>query len=359
MSMIKDVAQRANVSMATVSNVINNPAKVKDTTRARVLQAIADLNYEVDISEKEKRSKQLGTLGVIMEDIAVFNTPKIYTGICDAASEAGFNVLACNLGIVHNSQTLYIDEVICREAAQRAVNLLLSKNVNAIIYIGSQGREIRHITNGYSNGTPFVYAYCYSYDPNTASIIYDDEMITYQLITYLIENGHQKIGVIGGPQSGEHVRMRLSGYQRAMFDAKLLYNPNLLYFGDWENPDFGYQCIEPLLNQGISAVFCMNDMLAGGVIDYTHDHKINVPAQLSIVGFDNIAASETFYPKLTTVALPLNEIGRQAVVKAIKLLKTPKALADNDIVRIACSIVYRDSVANRLQGEYASREVAH
>lgn len=346
MATIKDIARLANVSIATVSNVINNTSKVKDTTRARVLQAISDLGYDTQISEKEKRSHMAGILGVIFEDIIVFNAPSIYAGICEAAGKVGFNVLACNLGLTDASQTGAFDELDYCEPARRAVNLLLSKDANAIIYVGSQCREVRHISDGYDNGTPFVYAYCYSSDANAISVVYDDEEITYQLITYLIQNGHRDIGVIAGPQNGEHVRLRLRGYQRALFDASILYNLNWVFYGDW-NEAFGYHSAEQLMKSGVSAIFCMNDTLAAGAIDYMHDHQINVPEDVSIVGFDNIASSASLYPKLTTVALPLHEIGREAANLAIKTFFTPKAQPENQNVSIPCSIVYRNSVALR------------
>lgn len=347
MPTIKDVAKLANVSIATVSNVINNSSKVKDSTRARVLQAIDDLGYELQISEKENRLRQTGIIGVIMEDATIFNTPEIYTGICEAAQEAGYNVLAYNLALVHITNTLAFDEVTYCEPAQRAVNLLLSKNAEAIIYIGSQCREIRHISDGYGSETPFIYAYCYSYDDNTASVIYDDEEITYQLISYLIQNNHKSIGIIAGPQSGDHVRLRLTGYQRALFDAGILYNPSWVFHGNWDDESFGYSCAEKLVNCGVSAIFCMNDMLAGGAIDFMHDHDISIPEKLSIVGFDNIAASSAYYPKLTTVALPLLQIGRESVACALRLLHRHAADKKCQIISMPCRIVFRNSVLEK------------
>ena len=101
------------------------------------------------------------------------------------------------------------------------------------------------------------------------------------------------------------------------------------------------------MKSGVSAIFCMNDTLAAGAIDYMHAHQINVPADVSIVGFDNIASSASLYPKLTTVALPLPEIGREAANLAIKTFFTPKTQPENQNVSIPCSIVYRNSVAHR------------
>lgn len=346
MPTMKDVAQYAGVSAATVSNVLNNSAHVKDKTRARVLQAIADLEYDASVTDKDSSGKKGGVIGVVLEEASMFNTPEIYSSICETCSAVGYNVIACNLALTHSKKTSVVDEVMYREAAQHAINLLLSKNVEAIIYVGCQCREIKYVTEGYEDETPFVFVYCYSNDQKIISIVYNDEESVYNLISYLIRCGHQKIGVIAGPQSSEHVRMRLSGYQRALFDNKILFNPNLILFGDWENEDFGRECCPALLSNGVSAIFCMNDMLAVGVIDYMHEHQIKVPEQLSVTGFDNIPASHSYYPKLTTVELPLAEMGHQAAFKAVKLISTPKDARKRQVISLPCNIIYRDSVSN-------------
>lgn len=345
MPTIRDIAIKANVSTATVSNVINGTAKVKDDTRARVLQALAEIEVNRNNDnklEKEQNILKSNVIGVITEDVCMFNTPKIINGICAAAHEAGYSTIISNLGITNGSENPSIDEVTCIQLAKSTVNLLLSKNLKGIIYVGCQSREIKHISSGYK--TPFVYAYCYSNDNHAPSVIYDDENIAYQLIKYLTDKNHRNIGIIAGPEDSIHVRDRLSGYQRAVFESGILFNPNGIVYGDWENPQTGYMGVKKLLEKNITAVFCMNDIIAGGVIDYALENNIAIPKQLSVVGFDNIEASRAYFPKLTTVALPLDEIGRKSFYYLNQLILDKNYVCDPNVFVTSCEIIHRDSV---------------
>lgn len=343
MAGIKDVAKLAGVSIATVSNVMNDPMKVKDTTRARVLRAATDLNYSNIGDSLTRATGKARVIGVITEDITVFNTPEILHAIFESAAERGWSVLMTNLGIVRKSSGYSVDEFRCAALAQNAVNLLLSQNLDGIIYIACQSREIRHLADGYS--LPFVYAYCYSKDNHAPSVVYDDQSAAYQLIKHLIDNGHRNIGILSGPENNIHVRDRLLGYQAALFESGILYNPNIQYRGDWDDPSFAFSSMDELLKNEITAVFCMNDVLAGGVFDYALSHGIRIPQDLSVVGFDNQSTSTALYPKLTTVALPLQEIGEEAIVQMGNLLFDRNYAIHPNVITISCRPIFRDSVA--------------
>jgi len=347
MANIKDVAKRAGVSVATVSNAMNDPSKVKDTTRARVLWAAAELNYAHMGDPRARVDAGNGhIIGVITEDLTVFNTPDILHAITKSARERGWGVLIADLALADGG-FLNWDDVECATQAKNAVNLLLSKNLSGIIYVACQSREIRHLSDGYS--VPFAYAYCYSNDNKAPSVIYDDALAAYQLVKHLIDNGHKTIGILSGPENNTHVRERLHGYQTAMFESGILYNPNIQCRGDWDDPTFGYDSMEAMLEQGVTAVFCMNDVMAGGVFDYALSHGIAIPKDLSVVGFDNQSISTALYPKLTTVALPLREIGAETVAQMDKMLGDKGYVCEPHTVTIPCRPIFRDSVANILK----------
>jgi DNA-binding LacI/PurR family transcriptional regulator len=344
MASIKDVAKLAGVSIATVSNVMNDPMKVKDTTRARVLRAATELNYSnINASATRTPNGKARVIGVITEDITVFNTPEILHAIFESASERGWNVLMTDLGVVRKSSGYSVDELHCAGLARNAVNLLFSQGLDGIIYLACQSREIRHLADGYS--LPFVYAYCYSNDNHAPSVVYDDRSAAYELIKHLIDNGHKNIGILSGPESNIHVRDRLLGYQAALFDAGILYNPNIQYRGDWDDPNFAFSSMDKFSKNEITAVFCMNDVMAGGVFDYALSHGIRIPQDLSVVGFDNQSISTALYPKLTTVALPLQEIGREAISQMEKLLYDRSYSIQPNVIKIPCHPIFRDSVA--------------
>ena len=343
MSSIKDVAKRAGVSIGTVSNVFNDSPRVKDITKAKVLKAAAELNYNGLNASDNGHSREGRVIGVIAEDLSIFNAPEIIQAICRSANEKGWEILIYNLGLIATSGTYDFDELECAAQAKNAVNLLLSKDVSGIIYVGCQSREIKYLSAGYAS--PFVYAYCYSHVNNAPSLVYDDENISYELTRHLLENGHANIGIISGQEDNIHARNRVVGFQKAHYDAGILYNPNNILRGNWNDPVTGYNCIPQLLDNKITAVYCMNDVIAVGVYDYALSHGIKIPEELSVVGFDNQQISNVLYPRLTTVALPLCEIGVQAVEQMDRVMKG-KDLCEPNIITLGCNIIFRDSVAN-------------
>ncbi len=348
MATLKEISIKANVSTATVSNVLNDSYKVKDATKAKVLKAIQDLkdmkmDSNTNISENVNTSK---VIGVIVEDITVFNTPKIISAICDEAQQEGYSVLICNLSLTQGPNGLAIDELECVKQARYAVNLLISKAVDGIIYVGSQSRELKHISSGYE--TDFVYAYCYSNEAHAVSVVYDDETVTYQLIRHLIDHKHSNIGIVAGPEDSTHVRNRLVGFQKALYDSNILFNPGNIFHENWDNPSASHAITEQLIKNEVTAIFCMNDMLAAGVLKYARENNINVPKQLSVVGFDNIDASKFYHPRLTTVSLPLEEIGKVSVKQLLRRMNNKNNLPQARIVEVECKIVFRESVADAI-----------
>jgi len=253
-------------------------------------------------------------------------------------------MLVCDLGILRSAGTYNFDDLGCISVAKNALNLLLSKNVDGIIYVGCKTREIKRLSEGYN--TPIVYAYCYSRENNAPSIIFENENISYEMTKYLIEKGHERIGIIAGQEDNMQVRDRLVGVQRAHFDAGILYNPGNIQYGDWNDSASGYNCMPTLLKNNITAVFCLNDLIASGVYDYALSHGIRIPQELSVVGFDNRLFSSALYPKLTTVALPLQEIGKEAINQLERVLCEKDYVCDPNLILINCTMVRRDSVVD-------------
>ncbi len=340
MASIKDVAMRAGVSIATVSNVYNDSARVKDATKAKVLLAADELNYNCVGNLDVKKRNMNRQIGVITEDITEFNTPKIVDAITEFSEKLGWDMLLINLGIHSETET---DEFEYMRIAKNALNVLLAKNVDGIIYVANQCREVKNLVDGYA--TPVVYAYCSGNNENSVSVIYKNGKIAYNMTKHLIEKGHKNIGIIAGLENNIHVQDRIVGIQKAHFDAGILYNPRNIERGDWNCTASGYNCIQRLLNNDVTAVFCLNDILAVGVYEYAADNRIKIPKDLSVVGFDDRDCARFLYPKLTTVALPLKKIGESCVQNMSILLQDKDLLNDNTNIKLDCEIVFRDSVA--------------
>lgn len=174
-----------------------------------------------------------------------------------------------------------------------------------------------------------------------------DEQGARELVKYLIAMGHRRIGVIAGKKDSMHTRSRLEGYQRALFEGNVLYDPDLVVYGDWERPS-GYRNTDYLLEKNVTAIFCMNDFMAGGAYDRLDERKRKVGKDIAVVGYDNREMAGYEKPPLTTMGLPLHDIGYRASEIIIELMKQDeKAEAESSIAYVDCKAFIRDSV-NRI-----------
>lgn len=345
MPTLKEIAEKANVSVATVSYVLNGKDNVKDSTKALILQTAADLEKQSVQEEHLGKGKVQtgGLIGVIVEDFCVFNTPEIIRGICTEAQKTGVNVIMNHLNLIELSGGKGPDELLAVKKAREAVTLLLSRNVEGIIYVGCKGRDVRNIASEYN--IPIVFSYCFSSETGTVSVTYKDEDTAYELAMHLVENKHSNIGIVAGPEDYIHVRSRIAGFQRAMYDAGILFNLNNVIFGDWDSPQLGYNAMETLAKNGVTAVFCLNDTAASGVVEYARIHGIRIPEKLSITGFDSIEDDKFMYRRLTSVHLPLEEIGRKSFEQIYRLVTKKCKTEQPVIIYIKSKIDYRDTVA--------------
>ena len=148
----------------------------------------------------------------------------------------------------------------------------------------------------------------------------DDKNGAYTLIRYLIDRGHKSIGVITGKEESIHTLDRLRGYQKALYDQKIFFDPDIVVQGDWKR-ESGYNNTDYLLSKGVTAIFCMNDIMAGGVYDRLEERGVLPGRDISVVGFDNRDLSNYYKPPLTTIALPLSDIGYTACKMVIDMIE--------------------------------------
>jgi LacI family transcriptional regulator len=341
---IKEISKLAGVSTATVSNVLNHSPKVTEETREKVLKVIQETQYHPNTIAKSLKVKRTHTIGVISEDITVFNTPDIINGIDEYTEKWGFHIILNNLRLFKRLGNHYVDTPKYRTLIADTVQILLNRQVDGIIYIGAHSRDVSDIIGEIA--VPVVYSYCYSLSGIHYSVNYDDEEAAYNAINYLIGHGHRKIGVISGLYDSFQSQARFKGYQRALYEYDLLFNPAYLKAGNWEQ-ESGFLLGKELL--GLSdrptAIFAMNDLMAGGVIDAANQLGISIPGDVSLIGFDNRECSKFFVPKLTTMGLPLNEMGKKAAEIIINLINDAGTMNELKDIRLKCELIERQSVA--------------
>ncbi|CAM4460489.1 LacI family transcriptional regulator [Paenibacillus endophyticus] len=336
---IKDIAAKAQVSTATVSYVLNGTRNVKQVTRERVLQVIEEMNYKPNNAAQSLKRRRTNTIGVIAEDVTVFNVPEIIDGINDCADRLDMHILLTNLRLDKRIGRSFDDMDTYRQYAENAVSELLSKQVEGIIYIGVHPRDLTGLCD--TDGKPIVYTY--SYTENDPSIQYDDEQASYEAMRYLIDHGHSRIAIISGVMDSIPSRLRFNGFYKAVTEFQLPFDPLLIKMGDWE-AESGYRLTKELLSlpEPPTAILSMNDVMAVGVLRAASEMSVSIPEQLSLIGFDNREFSEYLMPRITTMDLPLHEIGYQAMEALSRILQGEEAGISP---KPMCRLIERDSVA--------------
>ncbi len=342
---LKEIAKRCNVSATTVSNILNGKPKVSEKTREAVMQVVREMGYQPDYIAQGLRRKKTRTIGIIAEDIAQFTTPTMVENIMAYCEEKGYRTIVQNLRLYGRwSDQWFNQEEEYERVLEPALIELQSVKVEGIIYLAGHARIIKSIADDFP--IPVVMAYAYTKSPRIPSVVIDDRKSSYKQVSYLITKGHTKIGVIAGREDNIHAQRRLLGYQEALYEAGVTYNPNWVRFGDWERPS-GYSEAGVLVNEGVTAIFCMADRMAGGVYDYLEEHNIRVGEDISVIGFDNQDIAEYFRPALTTTALPLAEIGRKSAQLLLERLDEDWVEPERkEIVEIPipCKFIERKSV---------------
>ena len=226
MPTIKEIAKISGVSVATVSNIINEKGKVSEETRIRVQKVIEEMNYTPNSVAKNLKTKNSRCIGVIAEDMTVFALPDIIDGITEYCEKEDYQILLVNLRLYKKFEDTYYQSDRYGAIVQREIYKLLSKQVEGIIYVAAHERLINVLPQQLP--VPMVVAYSYTTQKGIPSVMVSDEQGARELVKYLIAMGHRRIGVIAGKKDSMHTRSRLEGYQRALFEGNVLYDPDLV-----------------------------------------------------------------------------------------------------------------------------------
>lgn len=338
---IKEIAKACNISVATVSNILNNKPGASEKTRKKVLKAVKEMNYTPNYVAKNLKMRNTRSIGVIAEDMTIFSIPDIIDGITEHCEEEDYQILLINLRLFKKFDDKYYNRDDYFDLVYREIQKLMSKQVEGIIYVGAHERVIRCIPEDLR--IPAVMAYGYTMNPSIPSIVVDDDDGAFQIVNHIISQGHKDIGVITGKKDSLHMQARLEGYQRALYENHLLYNPKLVCTGDWMRPS-GYRYTDYLLDQGVTAIYCMNDLMAGGVYDRLAELGKKAGEDIAVAGYDNRELSGYYNPPLSTMTLPLHDIGYKASEVIMELLRGGKPEQTDGVYLVPCEPLIRKSV---------------
>ena len=302
---IKDVAQRAKVSLKTVSRVINNEASVRGPTRDRVQRAIEELKYEPDQSARSLRTATSYALGLVYDNPNPYYVISVQNGVLAACRDQGFGlqIHPCDSTVPDLAGELH--ELVRRA---RLAGLVLAPPM-------SERRElIEHLA---ANSIAFVRILSAAEDPRDGHpcVFVDDRDAAYDITEHLIQLGHTRIGFLWGGESHRSSPERFKGYESALKDYAIPLDKKLIVPGDYSFDD-GFRGARKLfaLKDRPTAIFGSNDEIAAGVLAAAKAGGMDVPWDLSIAGFEDSPFSKQSWPALTTAKQATEEIARHATL---------------------------------------------
>ncbi len=330
MTTIKDVAKAANVSITTVSRVINHKSEgVGDETREKILRVMEELKYQPNRIARGLVTKRTNTLGLILPDIANPFFPEIARGVEDTANIYGYNVILCNTDDRADKEELYI-------------NVLKEKCVDGIIFNSSASPVSGHIKQLTDYDMPFVLLDRYMDIDHLPGVYSDGFDGMYQMARYVLQMGHRDVAYIGGPK-GRSACNRYEGFKQALDDYGMTAQKRLIEEGNYKLSG-GKEAMTKLLDRGekFTAVICANDLTAVGAMEILKQRGCAVPGDVSVTGFDDIQIAGFMEPKLTTVAQPCYEMGEVATGMLIKLIEGREL--EQAEIKLKPQLVIRNSV---------------
>ena len=325
---IRDVAALAGVSHQTVSRVINESERVNPDTRQRVETAIAELGYRPNAIARFMAQGRTGTLACISPNLTDYTFASIIEGAETEARQRGYFVITASAPDPATFATL-IEQLV---GSRRTEGLLV---INP--YIDERYKFL-------PNNVPTVLIGAHPRDRVSSTVMLDEHGAGHMATQHLLDLGHRSIAHITGPMVEDCSQDRLAGYQAALEDAGLDFDPSLVVEGDWSATS-GNQALQTLRERCVqfSALFAQNDRMAVGAIYALRNLDLKVPQDVSVIGFDDMPLASYFDPPLTTICHDVFSTGCEAVRLLIQSLEQPDLPPKQ--IHLPAELILRQSTA--------------
>jgi LacI family transcriptional regulator len=338
---IYDVAKEANVSVYTVSAVMNNASQVSATLQKRVLAAIRKLNYRPNLLARSLARRQSHTIGIIVTDIANPFFPLLVRGAEDVLQKAGYSTLLCNSDDHADKEAHYLE-------------FLLSKRVDGILLVKTPGKlsvALRQMLEDVKVPVGLIMRACNEVAADL--VMTDDRLGAFEAVSHLARVGHRRIGFVGGPSTVSNAKSRRQGYLEALKENSLEDSPDLTYEGDYRF-ESGYRAGLTLLPRRPDAVFVANYLMMVGFMKAADEMGVRCPRDFGMVSFDDYPWLGSFHPRMTTVELPKYELGEQSAGLLLERIAGKRTKLVN--VKLLPQLRVRESCGfnSRTQGAAAS-----
>lgn len=327
MATIYEVADKAGVSLSTVSRVLNGKTTVNPALKAKVEEAMLALNYRPNSIARSLATSRSDSVGILVSEL---NSP--FFGDLMQAVELTLRAADKHVIITVGHNNL--------ETEQDAVEFLIGRNCDAII-MHAEAMSDEYLKTLNSSRLPISLVNRQVDGVGEGCIVLDNEKGGYLATQHLISLGHKNIGYISGPSDKCDANQRLAGHKRALKEAGIAFTPNLVFEGSYTEEDGKAGLLELLSGDSpFSALICANDWMASGAMSCARDLGMNLPQDLSIVGFDDAVFAHHVFPRLTTVSNPISDM---AAMSARHILNVVYGYKDEVQTLFQPSLIIRES----------------
>lgn len=297
---LKDIAEHLNISVSTVSRVVNNKDRVDQETRKKVLKALEDFQYQPNEIARSLKSKTSKAIGTIVPDISNTFFSDVIKGVESIARQHGYYIILCN-----SNEDKDIEE--------EYTSFLLQKQISGLV-IATSGGNAEFYKQYKRAGIPVVFIDNFpKIEANYDYVVIDNMKASYELTNHLIKLGHHKIALINGSLGESTAKERLKGWEKALIDYNIPVREKWIGSGSFKQ-ESGYRIMQGFLKQAEipTAVFAANNFLAYGAMHAILEAGLKIPDDIAVVCFDAVDFTGLVKPQITSIIQPAEEIGRIA-----------------------------------------------
>lgn len=327
---IKDIAKQTGLGLATISSYLNG-GNVREKNKIKIEQAIEELHFEVNEVARGLKTNRTKIIGIVIPELNNIFCAEIITEVEDILRNHGYATMICDCRTDENRE-------------KEAVEFLKKRRVDGLIIMPS-GKDGKYLQSFVKAGIPVVFIDRKIKGIDCDSVLVDNLGATKHAIKKLIEAGHKKIGMIAGPQDVFTAEERLAGYQEALKEAGIALDENLIIHGDYTIAG-GAAGMRKLVeqNQDMTAVCVSNYEMTMGAIIEVNELNLQIPEQLSFIGFDNIEFAKACVPKLSIVTQPTKEIAGHVAELMLRRLDQNEVSEASTTVKLKTGFVEGKSI---------------
>ena len=326
---LKNVAKEAGVSLGMASRVLRNCGSYSERTRKAVLKAAAKLDYRANGVARSLRLKRTRAIGVMISDIVSYHWTIFVQGVEEAARAAGYHVILCNTADNAELERVYLND-------------LRERGVDGII-VSPLEENYRHFSQLAETGFRLVLVG--SRVAEVTRVVSDDRTAATDAVEYLVSLGHQRIGLIAGSNTLESGRNRLDGYKDGLVRTGLSFDEDLVAYGNYRKEE-AFAAAQQLIkiSEPPTALLACNELMTGATLECLNVHKIAIPEQISLIGFDDPAWASFYRPAITTLREERFNMGRLACDALVAGIQdTESGFRGSPEIRLKTELVVRDS----------------